>query len=139
MRWTIAAIAAFASSSFAHASDEDFQTAAAAGAWSGCVFEDGYAPYPIVLTPRGKDFFVSYPGLGTGGHVGPELDAPYDAIEIIIVNADKCLQGLPMVYTLDRETLRIDYLAAGTGTYALLTPTSPGITPAACSTVEAIS
>lgn len=139
MRLGLAAIAALTALPVAHASDEDFQTAAASGPWSGCVFEEGYAPYPIVLTPRGKDFFVSYPGLCTGGHIGPDLEAPYDAIEIIIVNADKCLQGLPMVYTLSSDELRIDYLAAGKGTFALLRQTPPGKSEPACSAEEAVS
>ncbi|MEM5518480.1 hypothetical protein WNY37_16100 [Henriciella sp. AS95] len=123
----------------AAADDEDFKAAAAAGPWSGCVYEEGYDPYPITLTPRGKDFFVDYPGLCTGGHLGPDIEAPYDAIEIIVVNADRCVQGLPVTYTLDREQLRIDYHAIATGAYALLQPTPPGMTHPACSTAEAIS
>ncbi|MGB3626314.1 MAG: hypothetical protein WA989_10810 [Henriciella sp.] len=139
MKWALVALTACAALPHAHASNEDFQTAASSGPWSGCVFEDGYDPYPIVLTPRGEDFFVSYPGLCTGGHIGPELDAPYDAIEIIIVNPDRCLQGLPLTYTLERDELRIDYHAGAAGAFALLQRTPPGMTHPACSTEEAIS
>lgn len=123
----------------ASASDGDFQQAVTLGPWAGCVYEDGYAPYPVTLTPRGHDFFVSYPGLCSGGHVGPNFEAAYDAIEIIIVDDENCLQGVPVTYTFDRDELRIDYHAGASGTFALLRQAAPGMTAPACSTGEAIS
>ncbi len=123
----------------ASASDEAFSEAVTRGPWAGCVYQDDFDPYPITLTPRGGDFFVSYPGLCTGGHVVPNFEAAYDAIEIIVVDAENCLQSVPLSYTLYREQLRIDYHAGASGTFALLQQLAPGMTAPACSMGEAIS
>ena len=125
----------------AQAGPSSFSMAARTGPWHGCVFEDGFAPYPIVLTPRGEDFFVSYPELHCiGGHNASLKPDGYDAVEVIIVNPDqRCATNLPLQYTIQPDSLRIDYFGGEDGTYALLRPSLPGATPPACDKAEAVS
>ena len=112
-----------------------------AGQWHGCVYEEGFAPYPIILTPRGADFFVSYPEWRCiGGHNAGLRAEGYDAVEVIVVNPDqRCASNLPLRYTIQPDSLRIDYFGGENGTYALLRPSLPGATPPACDKAEAIS
>lgn len=125
----------------AHAENPSFEQAIRGGQWHGCVYEDGYAPYSIVLTPRGADFFVSYPELDcTGGHnvrLGPD---GFDAMEIIIANrSGRCASNLPLRYTMRPDHLRIDYFGGESGTYAMLRPAASEATPPACNKAEAVS
>ena len=123
------------------AGSPSFETAVHTGQWHGCVYEDGHAPYPIVLTPRGADFFVAYPELDcTGGHNVRLRPEGFDAMEIIIANkAGRCATNLPLRYTLESDGLRIDYFGAASGTYAMLRPAASKANPPACDMAEAVS
>lgn len=123
------------------ASEADFHSAVKTGSWEGCVYEEGYPPYPITLTPRGKDFFVAYPELEcVGGHSVTDTPGAYDATEVIVIDmASQCTPSAPLSYTIGPAGLRIDYFAEETGTYALLHPSRTSATPWTCTTAEAIS
>ncbi|WP_300396011.1 hypothetical protein [Henriciella sp.] len=125
----------------AHANETAFAQAVETGAWQGCVFEEGYDPYPIILTPRGEDFFVSYPHLECiGGHNVDVRPQGYDAVEIMVIDTGhQCTTNSPLEYTLQPDGLRIDYFADEIGTYALLRPAPPGAPPPVCNTPEATS
>ena len=136
-----AALIGVAGPSSAHAEKSAFEQAVETGGWQGCVFEEGFAPYPIILTPRGDDFFVSYPHLECiGGHNIGQSRPGFDATEIIVIDtAGQCATNLPLTYSMTPAGLRIDYFAGETGIYALLRPVRPGDTAPACNEAEAIS
>lgn len=125
----------------AEASESAFKAAVQAGSWQGCVYEEGYTPYPISLTARGEDFFVSYPALDCiGGHNAGLKPDGFDAVEVIVLNAaQRCATNLPLRYTLRPDGLRIDYFAGATGTYALLHPALPGMPAPDCAEPDAVS
>ena len=118
-----------------------FDAAVKTGHWQGCVYEEGYAPYPIVLTARGSDFFVTYPELSCiGGHNAGTPPEGFDAMEIIVVDeAGRCATNLALRYSLEPGGLRIDYYQGAPGTFAMLHPALPGANPPACNEAEAIS
>ena len=125
----------------AAASESAFDAAVQAGSWQGCVYEEGYTPYPIRLTVRGEDFFVSYPELDCiGSHNAGLKPDGFDAMEVIVVNtAQRCATNLPLRYTLRPDGLRIDYFAGARGTYALLHPSLPGTPAPDCDQQHAVS
>jgi hypothetical protein len=125
----------------AAASESAFETAVQSGSWQGCVYEDGDTPYPIRLTARGEDFFVSYPELDCiGGHNAGLKPDGFDAMEVIVLNtARRCATNLPLRYTLRPDGLRIDYFAGAAGTYALLHPVLPGMPAPECDLPDAVS
>ena len=118
-----------------------FSTAATTPSWAGCVYQPGFSPYPISLTARGRDFFVSYPEQDClGGHNAGFATDEFDATEIIVVDtARRCINMLPVRYSFDAGSLRIDYFGEAGGTFALLRPAVPGATPPACDQAEAVS
>lgn len=123
----------------AFATEAAFRGALDKAPWAGCVYQEGFEPYPIELTPRGHDFFVIYPGLCTGGHNTSLRPEGFDALEVIIVNADRCLQNVPVAYSLNAGTLRIDYDDGTGGSFALLRRMEAGAIPPTCPATEAIS
>lgn len=97
----------------------------AAGHWSGCVFQDGFDPYPIRISPRpAPTLKVEYPGLCTGYHTPRQRGWPNDAVEVITRDTDTCFETVELEYSFDAGMLRIDYLVDG-GAYALLLPVEP--------------
>lgn len=134
-------LAVLSAPTLAHAENDTYTRVLERGVWAGCVQEEGYAPYPVTLIPHPGFLAVSYPSLSCAGiHDRDGVSGSEDAVERIRVDpGQRCATDLPVTYTLQGESLRIDYDHAGMGTHALLRPSSPGATPPSCSSGEAVS
>ena len=108
----------------------------AAGHWSGCVFQEGFDPYPIRISPRpAPTLQVEYPNLCTGYHTPREEGWPSDAVEVITKSADICIPSVDLDYSFQDGLLRIDYLIAG-NPYALLQRVDPKSKTPSCEPSE---
>ena len=111
----------------------------AAGHWSGCVFQQGFDPYPIRISPRpAPTLKVEYPGLCTGYHTPRQKGWPNAAVEVITKNHGTCIETVDLEYSFEQGLLRIDYLV-DEGSYALLLPIDPESKSFACDPSEANS
>lgn len=121
MRFVISAIFFFTAAPLCAFADE-MADVHAAGHWSGCVFQEGFDPYPIRISPRpAPTLKVEYPGLCTGYHTPRQKGWPNDAVEVITKDAGTCIKTVDLEYSFDGDLLRIDYLIEGSP-YALLLP-----------------
>lgn len=129
-------IAGFASAENAY---DEMSDAHSVGHWSGCVFQEGFAPYPIRISPRpAPTLKVEYPGLCTGYHTPRQKGWPNDAVEVITKDEGTCIETVELEYSFDGGLLRIDYLIEGDA-YALLIPTEEDARPYNCDPDEATS
>ena len=111
----------------------------AVGHWAGCVFQEGFAPYPIKISPRPAPVLkVEYPDLCAGYHTPRQKGWPNDAVEVITKDANACIETVEIDYSFDQGLLRIDYLIDG-GAYALLLPTEKDSPHFSCDPSEANS
>lgn len=111
----------------------------AAGHWSGCVFQEGFAPYPIRISPRpAPTLKVEYPGLCAGYHTPRQKGWPNDVVEVITKDIGTCIKSVDLEYSFQQGLLRIDYLIEG-GAYALLLPVQPDAKPFECEPSESHS
>ena len=112
----------------------------AAGHWSGCVYQEGFAPYPIKISPRpAPTVKVEYPGLCTGYHTPRQKGWPNDAVEVITKDTGTCIETVELEYSFDEGMLRIDYLVDYSEAFALLVPSEEDSTPYTCDTSETAS
>ncbi len=111
----------------------------AAGHWSGCVFQEGFDPYPIRISPRPAPVLkVEYPGLCTGYHTPRQEGWPNDAVEVITKDTGICIEIVDLDYSFDGDLLRIDYLIEG-NPYALLKSVDPDSKTLSCERSEVTS
>lgn len=123
----------------AESATSEMSEAHASGHWSGCVFQDGFAPYPIRISPRpAPTLKVEYPGLCTGYHTPRQRGWPNDAVEVITKDKGTCIETVELEYSFENDLLRIDYLIDG-GAYALLLPVDENSKPYTCDPGEATS
>ena len=125
----------------AHADRGDIQTVRDGQNWAGCVYQEGFAPYPIQLSVYNEDFVVNYPGICVGRHVTGRIGNARDADEIIDFAPENCVPDLLVDYRAGPEGLRIDWFerTGQLNAYAFLQVMLEGDTPPACSPSDAIS
>lgn len=127
MRLVAACIAATCFAEGAHTEDQRSVMAEihAAGHWSGCVYQDGFDPYAIRVSPRpAPTLKVDYPGLCSGYHTPRQRSRVSDAVEVITQNKGTCIELVDVNYSFDGDVLRLDFLIEGSA-YALLRPIAP--------------
>ena len=111
----------------------------ASGHWSGCVFQQGFDPYPIRISPRpAPTLKVEYPGLCTGYHTPRQEGWPNDAVEVITKDKGTCIKTVDLDYSFEDGLLRIDYQLDG-DPYALLMPVDPSAETLSCDRGEVSS
>ena len=131
--------ALLAASAHADNAPDEMADVHAAGHWSGCVFQEGFDPYPIRISPRpAPTLKVEYPGRCTGYHTPRQKGWPNDAVEVITKDKGNCIETVVLEYSFDAGILRIDYLIDGGG-YALLLPVKEDQRGYSCEPKEASS
>jgi len=137
----LACLSLILAAGFAHADKpyEEMSDVHASGHWSGCVFQEGFAPYPIRISPRpAPTLKVEYPGLCTGYHTPRQKGWPNDAVEVITKDQGTCIETVELEYSFEQGLLRIDYLIDGEA-YALLLPVDKDSKTYACDPSESTS
>ena len=139
MRVIAAGISALCLAGGAEAELSEMSDVHAAGHWSGCVFQEGFDPYPIRISPRpAPTLKVEYPGLCAGYHTPRQKGWPNDAVEVITKDAGTCIETVDLEYSFENGLLRIDYLIEGSP-YALLMPIEADKKTLSCDPSEASS
>jgi len=136
----LAALSLFLIAGLSHGqpSSHEMSDVHASGHWSGCVFQDGFAPYPIRISPRpAPTLKVEYPGLCTGYHTPRQKGWPNDAVEVITKDTGTCIETVELEYSFEKGMLRIDYLIDHGRAYALLLPVKKDSKPYTCDPNEA--
>ncbi len=121
----------------ANALPQDFQAAHAEGAWTGCVEQTGYAPYPVRLEPlKSGQFRVIYPKLCQGLH-RLDVDPDYDAIETIAAPLSTCVTPVRVNYSHVEGELKLNYTWANA--FSATAQLRPGQKTALCDPSKAVS
>ena len=123
----------------ASANADEMADVHAAGHWSGCVFQEGFDPYPIRISPRpAPTLKVEYPGLCSGYHTPRQKGWSSEAVEVITKDIGICIETVDLDYSFVGDLLRIDYKMDG-NPYALLKSIDPGSQTLTCERSEVIS
>lgn len=122
-----------------HANADEMSKVHAAGHWSGCVYQEGFDPYPIRISPRpAPTLKVEYPGLCAGYHAPREQNSKSHAVEVITKDIGTCIETIDLRYSFVQDLLRIDYVIEGDA-YALLKQVKPESKTLSCDPSEATS